>query len=241
MSDQWDHIDAYLLGKLSSEAKSAFEERLKHDPALVEELEFRQNLQAGLQEVEAEDIRARVKAIANKKPKSNSARYWLAAASVVLVLGLGIWVLQKETQPNGQAIFATYYHPKIQLDQARGTNPTPTLLDTLSQRYEAEDFAFLQKRLSSLPDSSKNWNLQMLEAVSLIELDKDEAANALLTVISTSSAPDFAEQALWLKTLLQLRNEQYETATISLQLIASDTSKLHQAEALEILELTEGR
>lgn len=236
MSEFNDKIDAYLLGKLSQEEVLAFEAELERDSDLAREVEFRKEMQAGLAQVEAEEVRDRIKGIAAAKTKRKTTWYWYAAASVALLLAVGWWFLPGTSPMSGPELFAEYYHPQVQIDQPRTPDGAPTLTDTLREHHAAKDFTFVQERLSRLPDSLKNRNLDLLEAVSLIELNRDKEADLLLASMVANAAPEYANEAAWLQALLHLRNEEYQSARNILEPIATDKGKLHQKEAAKILE-----
>lgn len=242
MPDFYAQIDDYILGRLSAEEKAAFEAALAGDAALREELEFRREVQAGLREVQAEDLRARIRGIAEggAPPSPRTTRspwpYWLAAASVALLLGFAWWLWPGGDPVTGKELFAAYYNPQIQFDNPRIPETPPTLTDTLKARYEARDFDFLLRRLGKVPDSAKTRDYQLLEAVVLIELGRDAAVDALLADIRSAPVPVYANEAEWLLALLHLREEQFGSARPILEKIAADTAKVHQREALEILD-----
>lgn len=239
MSDKKDKIDAYLLGQLSEDEATDFEKMLVSNPDMAEELEFRREVQAGLREVEREEIRDRIKAISARGPRKKPVRYWRIAASVVLLFGLSLgtwWYLQNDKSATGEELFAMYFHPRVELDRPRVPDAYPTYVDTLNERYAAKDFKFVLERLSNLPDSISSLNLQMLEAVTLIELKRDDEANQLLSTLMNAVVPEFADESLWLQSLLHLRHNRFDLAIPMLESIAQDKKKLHQSEAEDILE-----
>lgn len=239
MSDPQEHIDSYLLGRLSEDEHSAFEAQLRVDSKLSAELQFRKQIREGLQQADAEEVRARIGGIAARNPKATFPRFWLYVASIVLLAGIGGWFLLSGGNSDGPALFTEYYHPQIQLDLSRDPASAATLTDTLSERYLAADYAFLERRLASLPDSSQSRNLQILEAVSLIELKRDTEADILLASLMSGTENEYTDQAAWLKALLHLRNEEYDPAIVLLKSIAGDSGKLHHGDAQEILQQIE--
>lgn len=204
MSKANDIIDAYLLGQLSEEERQAFEKVLREDPEVAEEYEFRKEMQVGLGEVQREDLRARIKAIGENPPaqqvgrKFPRSRMLMIAASVVLILGASWWYWTAMKPVSGEELFASYYNPNVQIDLPRVPTTGPSLADTLKERYAKEDFSFLRDRLNRLPDSLKNRNLQILEAVTLIELEQDKEAEKLLSSIMEEAIPKYAGEASWL-------------------------------------------
>jgi hypothetical protein len=103
---QFDQIEAHLKGQLSEKNQADFEQKLAQSPDLQAELQTQMQLRSGLQTLA---LQSRIKAAQQRyaapqervepvvtaiSPKQNWLNaYWLAAASVILVLGFG-WLYQ---------------------------------------------------------------------------------------------------------------------------------------------------
>ena len=102
-------IEKYLFGKLSEQEKAAFEQRLKNDMELAEEVDFMRDLKISSSEFGREELKNKLKKIAHEykaiEIKQNpSIRTYLAiAASIIVVIGIAAlfyWTPSKNNSNN---------------------------------------------------------------------------------------------------------------------------------------------
>ena len=85
-------IEKHILKDLNSKEKIEFETLLKSDPDFKEEVAFHMDLQKSIKKEDEANFRSYINALEQNSPKSSfrnrSYVKWLAAASVILIVGL---------------------------------------------------------------------------------------------------------------------------------------------------------
>lgn len=109
-NEDMELIEKYLDGSLSRDEEAAFEERLRVDSEFAFEFKKRQILQQAY--VEASNrlvLKKQVQQILEKdvRTKKSKQYYWLAAASIVLMVGVGYLFYQQQFKTKDEIGFAT--------------------------------------------------------------------------------------------------------------------------------------
>jgi hypothetical protein len=147
--EQYDSIAAYLGGWMANEARGAFEEELRQNPALAEgvkqerlimrgmrSLAFEKELSAIIQKVETPptgNVPSPVQAEPEPVGQPRSANWfgpmrWVAAASVLLAVGIGIgWWLHSDptAQPRDPIAQTDTLQQRQPIDSLKSLPPSP--------------------------------------------------------------------------------------------------------------------
>lgn len=103
MKPNLEHIENYFTGQLSPDERIRFETTLRDDPDVAEAVAFYLLTKQTAQQEVREQRRAELEALRNvsARPRWSAPMRWAAAASVVVLLGLG-WGLFRPATSNSQ-------------------------------------------------------------------------------------------------------------------------------------------
>lgn len=138
-TDNFDRIEQFLFNEFSTEEKRQFEEELKNNPALAEEVALHKlehkvlitfsdshllNEMANWQiQVQVQVEEPKVVPI-QKKMRRLPLYRWSAAASIALLLGFMGWYAYS-LNPSAKSIALTYFNEDVENVVDRGKRPTP--------------------------------------------------------------------------------------------------------------------
>jgi len=136
-----DLIEGFLDGSLSNEQNAFFEERVKSDKAFAEALAQRQLLQkAYVEATKRIELKNHIRSIISdeKRKTANQRTFWLIAASITILVGIGSFLLFKPKQTlNNNVAKQDSLPPEDQLVSPNKTNIVEFgTLDTLHQQNE---------------------------------------------------------------------------------------------------------
>lgn len=255
--DIQDKMEAYLLNNLSEADKQAFEEQLRTDEELQQELSRLQLEHRAMQLLLRDDLRAQMNAWKiekNTAPQEtgqtatvSEARRVLmpvrwarlaAAASVLLVLAfVANWVWNSQS-PSGDALAAEFY-----VSPSAGIHRGESDLD--NEAYRAGSALIQQKQydqaieqLSSIADSALLWPARMQMADAYYKKgDFAKAADAAGQVVAQTSDPLMRQSAEWLQAMALLASGAPEAEwKPTLERIAADTNHGYDEKAKSLLK-----
>ena len=219
-------IDQYLSGELTAAERQRFEQDMAQDGALAQEVQLQRDLVAAFSEPEVEDLEAKLAQIVQAGRQNSQARpwrsrrTWLLAASVLLLLGLGLLLWRNATQPRTPrewyAAVVSYPEHLLTDPDLRAIEPdTPKQADAfaatllqIDQQYQQGTFASALQQLDSLAEQYPRWREQQGDiyffwrGMLLLRQGQYEAAHEALAQVQ---AGPYAEAADWHRTLLRLR------------------------------------
>lgn len=116
--EQFEEIEQYLTGKMASDEKAAFEERIASNFSLRKEVDAYKMLIDGVQEKALRDqldaFHREVDSVdpAVKRPirRLSGIQRYSIAASIIVVLGIGFWLIRNQTSAD-QRLFKEYFQP----------------------------------------------------------------------------------------------------------------------------------
>lgn len=162
MNNDLETIENYLTGQLSADERTQFEATLRTDPAMADALAF-YALAKHTAKVDAHAQRqAELDALRRQPARLQWAApmQWVAAASVVLMLGLG-WYFLRDTigSPDATQLAEAYFTKNFdQLPTTMGGGPTDSLkqgVDLYNNKKFAEAEAVFQGVLTGQPDNDR--------------------------------------------------------------------------------------
>lgn len=255
--DQYEIIEAYLTDELSAADRASFENDLRADIELREEVDRQRDIRLGLRamgiERALERARNQYKAtalapetIADKqtviRPLVNW-RYWSAAASVVVILGIGYYTYQQSTDRQADMAYAETFTPdptdQLTKDFPSGAVAPETrtqFLDALTN-YKAGKYDNVIEQLRTLPADKqtihyKNYFL----GLSYLANKQPSEAIPLLSKARATPSEKLRQKAEWFLALAYVKNGQTKKALPMLKQISTDKAHPFQSLAQRVLQ-----
>ena len=219
-----DLITAYFEGTLSQEDQRTFEDLLKRDMEFLKEFQFQKELQSALQNEERRKTKIFLNSLentsSNKGTKIGRLVPWFAAASIVILVGLGSWFyFFNSPKINTQELYAAYYKPyeNIVHPLERGKQ-----LEDLESRaflaYELEDYQLAFELFKELGQQKNDSYIAFYNAIVLMQLGNfDEAISLFNGYIQNDSLLN--DRAHWYLALCYLKLNDLEKAKKELDLL----------------------
>jgi len=262
--NQFELIDAYLANQLSAADRILFETDLVGDAELRAEVERQRNIRLGLRAIGIERALARAKAqfeqtstsIQENSPGAEPApvgwpivrplgtwRYWAAAASVFLVLGLGYFVWQNLRSQQAEMAYADTFaatptdelmkdFPMDNLKPAARTQ----LLDAL-KNYKAGNYNTVIDQLKTLPADRRTLYYKNY-FLGLSYLANNQPTNAIPLLQQAQATPSrpLRQKAEWFLALAYVKNGQKKKALPMLNRISTNNAHPFNALARRVLQ-----
>lgn len=229
--DKQTLINNYFENSLSAEDQIRFDLLMQSDTDFATQVTFQKNLKKAISLNERADLKKKLASFETKKPKVNTLRVFYAAASIVLLCGLGFYF----TQNNSNALYEEYYHsyPNVVAPTVRGENK----IDLKSEAFYEYDSGNYQKSLelfSKIYDAEKDDYALFYKALSQMELQKTTEAIATFQQFDLGKNNAFTPFVKWYLALTYLKENQKEKA-IPLLKSLSETDNPQQEMAQKLL------
>ncbi|WP_047414259.1 tol-pal system YbgF family protein [Cellulophaga sp. Hel_I_12] len=231
-------IENYILDTLTPQEKLAVDELLKNDVDFERELNFHINLKKVAQKNDEADFRNLIAEIETKAKTQNTfARpsyvKWLAAASIVLLLGLS-YFLTTNKQASTNELFTSYFEPYRNVVQPLERSGAQQDQKSLAfYAYEMGEYQKAEVLFSDLYGSSKEPYYLFYKANALLKLERaNEAVPLLLEHLKTKDT--LTEKTNWYLALAYLKLEDKKNAKIVLEKVIEE-GKYKTSEAQKLL------
>lgn len=261
--NQFELIEAYLTSQLSPTDRTSFETDMADDTELRAEVNRQRDLRLGLRALGIQRTLARTRAQFDQPDnlvgESTSAgtvpvsqpvvrplytwRYWVAAASVVLLLGIGYYTYQQSGDRQAEIAYADTFSPTSP-DQLLKEFPTGSLppsvrtqLQNALTNYRAGNYDAVIVQLKTLPTDKqtiyyKNYFL------GLSYLANNQPNNAIPLLKQSLTAPSSAirQKSDWFLALAYVKNGQTKKALPMLNRISTDKANPFRSLAQRVLQ-----
>lgn len=243
LSNQEDNIERYLREEMNQQERKFFEETLKKNEELQEEVNLQQDVFSGIGLFGAEEMKKQLQAVeADEKGKSPTATSrgrplytWLAvAASVTALLLVAIFLFN--TGPNSQELYAAYYepYPNVVNPIERSSGVPTDAAGKAMYFYEQGNFEeAISLFTQELPPSDQAYRFYL--GVSYLGTEQPELAEETLQPLLRDEEGAFYEAALWYTGLAQLAKGLADPARETLEKVI-DLRGEYIREAQELLE-----
>ena len=260
--EQYEVIEAYLANELSADDRAFFEGNIQSDTELRAEVERQRALRLGLRAIGIERMLGRAKAhyqataseeMASEEIESTTVRplvrllttwqYWVAAASIVLLLGVGYYAFRQQMAQREAIAYTDSFGP-TPADQVMKGFPTdafpiatrPQLLDAL-RNYKTGKYDRVISQLKTLPADKKTIYYKNY-FLGLSYLANRQPAEALPLLNNARMAPTLAlrQKATWFLALAYVKNGQKNKALPILKRISTDKANPFNALAQLVLQ-----
>ena len=255
--EQYEVIEAYLTNELSAADRALFEADMQADAELRAEVDRQRTLRLGLRAMGIERAMERAKAqyeatalvseaVFNKQSvvrPLGSWRYWAAAASVVVVLGVGYYAYQHTTDRQADIAYAETVSPdeteQLMKDFPSGRIPDETrtqFMDALTN-YKAGKYDKVIEQLRTLPaDKQTIYYKNYFLGLSYLANKQPTEAIPLLSNAQAAPSLQLRQKANWFLALAYVKNGQNEKALPMLKQISTDKAHPFNALAKRVVE-----
>ena len=226
MTKQEDLIEKYIQNKLSPEEKLMMDELLQNDADFERELTLQANLKVAIKKDDDDNFRNLISELESKakmeRPMLRRTYVkWLAAASLVLLLGLS-YFLTLDQKVSTNELFASYFEPYRNVVQPleRGSDQQ----DEKSLAFLAYEKGEYEKAImlfSELYATSKEPYYLFYKANAMLKLERaKEAIPLLLEHLQTKDT--LTEKTNWYLALAYLKLNDKSNARITLEKVLAD-------------------
>ncbi|MEN0003642.1 MAG: tetratricopeptide repeat protein [Bacteroidota bacterium] len=240
MEDFNEQIDDYVRGKLQGKTRQAFEDQLKQDAKLAEQVEEQKILIDGITAFGQNELKAHLKTIhedlfqqkqpAKAKVRRLNWRPLAAAASVALVAAVAYWAFF--AQPNYEQLYATNFEPYAVNFNNRATDSTEETLQ-IQTFYSQQNYTAALPGLERLAQAEpQRTRVQLALAITYLAEGQAEQALGALNLVED---PLLEDVVAWYQALAHIRLGEKAAAKEVLQQLASTTGN-YQAKASILLE-----
>jgi len=257
--DKIEYIQKYLTGSLTLEELAFFENEMRSNKALAQEIQLERELRIHYTHVanasdkeNAEDLReylrgdeaAKIKETLSKgqklykeetvKTRSRSRIWYRAAAAIILLFGLGA-ILNTFVQTSPQALYTEYYSTSDLPSLVQRGDPQNTLslgLDLFnngSYKGSLKQFSLYQEN-----NHKANPNVLLYEGLAYAELNQILQAQQKLDAFISLKTID-SPKAYWFKALVALKSDNTKEALRILEQLQKTSPEYKTSEILNLL------
>lgn len=255
--EQYEIIEAYLTNELSATDRASFEKDMQADAELRAEVDRQRNIRLGLRALGIERALQRAKAqyevtsvpagvTEGKKllvrPLLNW-RYWAAAASVVIVLGVGYYAYQQTGNRQADIAYSETFSSDPSNDLLKdfpSGKVSPSVktefLEAITN-YKAGKYDRVIEQLAALPvDKQTIYYKDYFLGLSYLANKQPTKAIPLLIKAQAAPSRQLRQKSEWFLALAYVKNEQKEKALPMLKRISTDKAHPFNSLAQRVLQ-----
>jgi tetratricopeptide (TPR) repeat protein len=239
MEDSIEHIEKYLLGKLSDSERETFEMRMREDKKFSRMVENHRSLLRGIEIGFNKEIKNMLKdeesahagSLSSRKTKFYSIRMITGvAAAILIVLILAYFLRPQKTTPT--EIFADYYsvYPNIEIPISRSEEIGTIAYSAYEKgKYSSALNEFLEIKKEN-PDNPAPY---FYAGICQIELNRPEEAIRLFREVQDLDTSKYTIPSMWYEALSYLKTgNQEEAAHLLTALSTKDSSYAQKAQEI---------
>jgi predicted Zn-dependent protease len=229
----FEAIEAYLLDRMNSEDRAAFEQRMVADAGLRAEVELeRENIRA----VELGGITRMLKSIRaeerGSEEKSAWKKYLKYAAVVAVLLSVSLWLLRPSAN---ERLFVEHFVADPGLPVEMGVADDPVFADAMVSYKEGHYAEARSKWMPLLQQAPRNDTLQFYTGSAALAEGDVAAAIKLLAPLADDPRTAFRDKSRWYLFLAYVRHGSLSEA----KSMEMDSDPVHGAEARAIIDAME--
>ena len=244
--NNFELIDKYFSNTLSDNEYAVFNKLLQENSEFKEEFLFQKDLKKALQQNQRESLKATLQSFEKdleKKKGLFTIKTWLAAASVIVLLGIGTLIFNSYSSEKPDKLYAEYFEPYRNIIRPVERGEDDGSIETKAfQAYENGKFYKAINLFNSVESFEEDNNdyIDFYKGISFMALDKYKEAIEVLLPIATEVEKgdyDISQKANWYLALAYLNSNEIEKARSQFYMIAHDEAfTFKKDEAQEILE-----
>lgn len=228
-------IEKYFAKNLSNDEKSLFDQLMQTDETFREQVVYEEVVKKAITLNERQALKKKLQSFETKKPKRNYT-IWYAAASFVVMLGIGFWTFSNDVDTN--AVYEEYYqsYPNVVAPTVRGENSNDIKSEAFYS-YDSGDYTKALTLFSKLYYTEKEDYSLFYKSLSLMELKRYDAALTSFEQFDLQKNNGFTPYVKWYKALTLVKLEQEEKALVLLQELANSTNPMQKMAKELVAEL----
>jgi hypothetical protein len=227
-------IEKYFEKTLTNTELQEFENLLKSDSDFASEFNFQKNLKTALVLNERQTTKKLLQSF--EKPKSNTNYKWLAAACVLVFMGIGTWFVLQNNNDNN--LYQEYYqtYPNVIMPTVRG-DVDKDEKTTAFIAYDQKNYQQAYTNFTALYDKNGEDYAVFYAALSLIELNKHKEAIICFDKKNWQKNNTFTPYVNWYKALCYIKLEENKQAKLLLESLAKQANPLQEQAKKLLLDL----
>ncbi len=233
-----ENIEAYLAGKMSKVDAIRFEEEMAVNPDLQQEVEIMRTIHDATELDIEEDLRAQLDQLAQQSkkrirtPQIPTWSHIIMAASLALLLGLGINYFLSDTQGLKKFVSQEYVTYQIQQTRTDDAQNPASWEENLTNSSRENAINYL---VTYLEENPQDWNANFALA-DLYYQDKNiSAAKLIFDKIIDAQSVIWMERAQWNRILISVDTWDTRAETILNAILKNPDHSYHQ-QALTLQE-----
>lgn len=216
--DQETLITNYFEKTISLEDQKIFDSLMENDTDFANEVAFQKSLKKAITLNERDLLKKKLNSFEIKKPKAQSFKVWYAAASIVLLCGLGFYF----TQNDSTNIYDEYYqsYPNVVAPTVRGDNKEDIKTNAFFE-YDSGNYQKSLELFSEIYETDKDDYALFYKALSQMELHETKDAILTFNQFDLTKNNAFTPFVKWYLALAYLKENQKENAIPLLENLAN--------------------
>lgn len=246
-----DELERFADGQMSESEQDAFEQRLEQDEQLSTAYERYERFTADLRWVAGhETLRHRLAGLdkrldqrqhalqrVQRRRRRTQMRWGLAGGVLLLLLGVGLWLLLRPHAISPDEAWTRYYTPEPGLTEAAAQRAGNPFLREAMQQYRDGHYPAALHSLRRISDNGLGPDtLLYYTGVTLLRQDEAAAARPYLLRASRQPGSALAGKALYQLGMAQWRTGQLPQARTTLQAVAQDPHNPYRLDARAVLK-----
>jgi len=244
-----DLIEKYFENSLTPKEQITFNDLLQNDEEFKKEFIFHKDLKKVIAINRREELKQDLQQFEKDFQEKSSGNFlfnkWLIAASITLLLGLGIWFVSNTYFPSNEQLYVQNFEPYRNIVQpiVRGES-SKTIEYSAFVAYENKNYHKAINLFNSVNNPNDNY-IQFYKAMCLLSLNKSDDAIPVLLLIAMdnkqgSSSKNFTEMANWYLALAYLKNGDDDKALSQFSIVANHpTYTFKKEQAKQIIAVIE--
>ena len=237
------HMERYLAGEMSNSEKEVFEEKIKKDKTLQEEINLRRSIDRIVEKRDVQSLRNKLSALEKNRnskrrllqPQSSPyLKYAAVFLGVVLVGGIGLFSGNKLTSVQIIEKYYKVYEPPAgqRSDKVLSNEDFIVALNLYNTHEYGKAAVFFSKVLESNPEDMQS---ELLNGLSNFEDKKYPEAKKSFGIVIEDNNNFFVETAKWYLALCYVMTDEKEKAQQLLEIINKEGG-IYKKDANRILK-----
>ncbi|MEO1259027.1 MAG: hypothetical protein AAFZ15_09515 [Bacteroidota bacterium] len=233
-------IDNYLLGRLSTEERNAFEQEMENDATLKQAVQTQQLVLQAVDTIGDLRMRKRINRIHEaSKPKGAkvrtlNSRSWAIAAIGLVALALCLWMWLRP--PLNERLYADFFepHPITFSNRDLNTEVERSLIEA-SRFYKNNDLKSAAPIFEKYVDiNTADDKLLLAAGISFMEINNDKALD-YFNIILQHAESSYLDHARWYAALVYLNKNETENSKRQLEQLTENKNGFFYQKAESLL------
>ncbi len=218
--EEFELLESYVMNRLTSVERNHLENRLKEEIDLSEKLEEVRTLIQGVEEAvlkeKLDEFHLEENSVQKHIQKNTTPYWWLVAASVILLVGVLLWVNSTQID-DGKDLFYAYFDQDPGLPSAMSNTSTYTF-DRGMVDFKTGDYrAAIEQWRPLLDEKPANDTLNYFMGMAHLGLGEPSEGILFLDRLKGRDDSYFGQEALWYKALALIHLNEFDQAIDLLQ------------------------